>query len=308
MKSSSRRSFHAAALTLAMLLAVTYSGLAQTPAGSDSQGSASTATTKSGHGRRQSVPIPTGPAPRTQDGHPDLSGYWKDDGNANPHGNIGKDLPGFKLPFTPAGEAAHKYNVEHTIDPESLCLQGGLPREDAGDGGFQLLQVASSTAFLYSYGTFRVVATDGRKHSDDPDPTYFGEGVGSWEGDTFVVDSVAFKDTKTWADENANPHSDALHTIERWTRPDAGRLHLELTIEDSKFYSQPIHFQRTWVASPNQQTREQACNENNVDVNGGHLGFGPGPIRADGTRGYDNPAPLPPLPSKEHPAVTSVLN
>ena len=41
--------------------------------------------------------------------------------------------------------------------------------------------------------------------------------------------------------------------------------------------------------------------ENNVDVTGGHLGFGTGLIRADGTRGYDHPAPLPPLPSKERP-------
>src|SRR5262245_54704897 len=89
-------------------------------------------------------PPPTGPTPKTGDGHPDLSGYWRDDGNAHPHGNIGKDLPGFKLPFTPAGEAAHKYNVEHTIDPESRCLPGGIPREDAGDGGFQLIHIATN--------------------------------------------------------------------------------------------------------------------------------------------------------------------
>ena len=257
-------------------------------------------------GRGASAPIPTGPAPHLADGHIDFSGYWRDDGNAKPHGNIGKDLPGFKLPFTAAGEAAHKYNVEHTVDPESLCLPGGLPREDAGDGGFQLLQAGPDLAFLYQYGTFRVVPLDGRKHSEDPDPTYFGEEIGSWDGDTLVIDSIGFKDTRTWADENADPHSDALHTIERWTRPDAGHLHLELTIEDPKFYKEPIHFQRTWVAAIGQHSREQACSENNIDVTGGHLGFGPGPIRADGTRGYDNPAPLPPPPSKEHPATNII--
>jgi hypothetical protein len=253
---------------------------------------------------RGSVPAPLkGPAPKVADGHPDLSGYWRDDGNAHPHGNIGKDLPGFKLPFTAAGEAAHKYNVEHTVDPESRCLPGGIPREDAGDGGFQLLQVPGDTVFLYQYGTFRLIPTGG-KHSEDPDPTYFGEGIGSWDGDTFVIDSVAFKETNTWADENADPHSDALHTVERWTRPDIGHLHLELLIEDPKFYKQPIHFQRSWVLLPGRHTREQACTENNIDVFSGHLGPGPGAIRADGTRGYDNPAPLPPLPSKDKPAKT----
>jgi hypothetical protein len=184
---------------------------------------------------RGSVPTPPkGPTPKTADGHPDFSGYWRDDGNAHPHGNIGKDLPGFKLPFTAAGEAAHKYNVEHTVDPESRCLPGGIPREDAGDGGFQLLQVQGDTVFLCQYGTFRLIPVGG-KHSEDPDPTYFGEGIGSWDGDVFVIDSIAFKDTNTWAGENADPHSDQLHTVERWTRPDVGHLHLELLIDDPKF-------------------------------------------------------------------------
>ena len=135
-------------LTFGIALSVGSSAHAQTPAGS------APANEGGARSRKQSAVLPTGPAPRTADGYPDLSGYWKDDGKANPHGNIGKDLPGFKLPFTPAGEAAHKFNVEHTVDPESQCLQGGLPREDVGDGGFQLLQVAGSTAFLYQYGTF----------------------------------------------------------------------------------------------------------------------------------------------------------
>jgi hypothetical protein len=251
--------------------------------------------------------VPAGPTPRTADGHPDLTGYWTDDGNTKPGGNIGKDLPGYKLPLTPAGEAALKYNFEHTIDPGSLCIPRGLPRADTayGPGGaFQIFQARGSTAFLYLFGTFRVVASDGRKHSDDPDPTFYGEEIGSWDGDTFVVDSVAFKDTNSWADENANPHSDALHTIERWTRPDAGHLHLELTVEDPKFYTKPIHYQRTWLNAPGQVTREQACSENNVSAS--HLQFGPGPIRADGSRGYDNLAPLPPPPTPEHPGKTTL--
>ncbi len=121
--------------------------------------------------------------PAIASNHPDLTGCRRDDGNAKPHSNLGKDYPGFKLPFTPAGEAAHKYNVEHNIDSESLCLFGGLPREDIGDMGFQLIQSPSNTVFLYQYGAFRDVPTDGRKHADDPDPTFFGEEIGSGEGD-----------------------------------------------------------------------------------------------------------------------------
>jgi len=288
-----------------LIAAIAFTGLFSTTLTAFAQSGAIAATDGLG-GRPPKFPPPTGPTPRTADGHPDFTAYWVDDGHAQPHGNLGKDYPGFKLPFTPAGEAAHQYNVEHTVDPESLCLPGGLPREDIGDGSFQLLQAGGSAVFLYGYGTHRLVPIDGRKHTDDPDPTYFGEGVGSWDGDTLVIDSIAFKDTKTWSDENADPHSDELHTLERWTRSDAGHLHLELTVYDPKFYKEPLHYQRSWIANPKGQTREEACTENNIDVTGGHLGFGPGPIRADGTRGYDHPAPFLPPPSKEHPAVTTI--
>jgi len=116
---------------------------------------------------------------------------------------------------------------------------------------------------------------------------------------------VAFKDARTWADENANPHSDQLHVIERWTRPDIGHLHLELTVIDPKFYTQPIHYQRTWLLGrPEQQVQEYSCSEDNVDAP--HLQPGPGPIGPDGQRGYEKVAPLLPPPSKDHPAQTSI--
>src|ERR1051325_7420525 len=56
------------------------------------------------------------PTPRTGDGHPDLSGYWKGTRDTVPGGNIAKDLPGLKLPLTPAGEAALPHNLTATID------------------------------------------------------------------------------------------------------------------------------------------------------------------------------------------------
>jgi len=71
------------------------------------------------------------PTPRTASGRPDFSGYWKGTTDTKPVGNIGKDLPGWKLPLTPAGEAALQHNLTATIDPESLCIIGGIPRHNA---------------------------------------------------------------------------------------------------------------------------------------------------------------------------------
>ena len=241
----------------------------------------------------------TRPTPRTASGKPDFSGYWKGLKSTRPGGNIGKDLPGWKLPLTPAGEAALKHNLTETIDPEALCIIGGIPRHNASGLPFEVLQGANKIAFLYFYSYFRAIPIDAnRKHSDDPDPSFFGEEIGKWDGDTLVIDSIGFKDEKVWIDENANPHSDALHVVERWTRPDYNHIHVDTRIEDPKFYTRPFTYARTWVLGPpDEELHEYSCSENNV--NREHLGFGPGPIRKDGTRGYEDPAPLPPpVPKK----------
>jgi hypothetical protein len=235
-----------------------------------------------------SEPAVSRPTPRGSDGHPDLSGFWKGTRATHPVGNIGKDLPGFKLPLTPAGEKALKRNLTRTIDPEALCIIGGIPRHSASALPFQIVQNRDHVVFLYMYTYFRAVPLDGRPHASDPDPTFFGDKTGHWEGDTLVIDSVGFKDKPIWIDENANPQSDAMHVVERWTRPDAGHLHLELTVDDPKFYTHAFHYSRTWVAGgPKEELKEYVCAENNIDRD--HIGPGPGPIRADGTRGYDVP-------------------
>jgi hypothetical protein len=238
--------------------------------------------------------VPSGPAPRTSDGHPDLSGYWKGSRATQPVGNIGKDLPGFKLPLTPAGAAALHHNLTATVDPEALCIIGGIPRHSASALPFEIVQNGNRVVFLYMYTYFRSVPVDGRSHVKDPDPSFFGDKIGWWEGDTLVIDSTAFKASPIWIDENGNPQSDAMHAVERWTRPDAGHIHLQLTVDDPKFYTHPFTYSRTWLAGkPGEGLKEYSCSENNRDRS--HIGPGPGPIRQDGTRGYDVP-PLPAVP------------
>jgi len=212
--------------------------------------------------------------PKTADGHSDLNGYWKAMKNTVPTGNIGKDLPGLKLPFTPAGEAAWKHNVTATVDPEAICILGGIPRHNASGLPFMVLQTPQYVAFLYFYSYYRLIPTDGRKHEEDPDPSFFGDEVGHWDGDALVIDSVGFKDTQVWADENGSPHSDALHVVERWTRPDAKHIHVDTVIEDPKFYTKAFTYQRTWEAG------EPAQRLGGIFVRGKHRGPGTPGIRA----------------------------
>ena len=239
---------------------------------------------------------PSEPTPRDAAGHPDLTGYWKPlREKGKPTGNLGRDLPGFQLPFTAAGRAAQTYNRTRTVDPEALCILGGIPRHDASGLPFEILQTPKRLAFLYLYTTHRIIPVDGRAHETDPPPRFFGNPVGSWDGDTLVIDTIGIVDQQIWADENGDPQSDAMHTVERWTRPDARHLHVRLTIDDPKFYTHPFNFDRTWVlGGPGEGLTEYACNQNNVDA--AHLGPGPGAIGPDGNRGADLPTALPDNP------------
>jgi hypothetical protein len=239
---------------------------------------------------------PVGPAPRDAVGHPDLTGYWKPiREKGKPGGNLAKDLPDFQLPLTEAGKTAQQYNRTQTIDPEALCILGGIPRHDASGLPFEVLQTPKRIAFLYLYSTHRYIPVDGRSHDQDADPRFFGNPIGNWEGDTLVIDTTAIKDQKIWADENADPQSDAMHTIERWTRPDAEHIHLQLIVDDPKFYTQQFEFDRTWIrGKPGEGLTEYSCAENNIDAK--HIGPGPGVIGADGNRGADIPKTLPDNP------------
>lgn len=291
------RSYSALTLVLVVGLA---SGSAVAQQRLANPGQALTPDGRPATGRQTVDPGPGGPAPRRADGRPDLTGYWKPLREpGKPGGNLGKDYPGFKLPFTPAGQKALTFNLTQTRDPESQCILGGIPRFNASGMAFEVLITDRRAAWLYGYTTYRTIPIDGRPHEADPDPKYFGNAAGSWDGDVFVIDSVGFHDSaegKIWADENADPQSDQTHVVERWSRPDHNHLHLDEVVHDPKYYAEPVRFSRTWVLGekPGDGVRESACNENNLDA--ANIGPGPGYIGPDGNRGYEPSAKLPDTP------------
>jgi hypothetical protein len=233
---------------------------------------------------------PVEPVPRDAQGHPLLTGHWKllrEPGR--PDGNLGKDEPGFELPYSQAGLAARDFNHTQTIDPEARCLISGHPRIVTSVLPFEILHTPKRLAFFYTLGWHRWVWLDGREADPDPDPLYAGHNLGHWEGDTLVIESRGFKDSadgKLWLDDNGNPQSGQATVVERWTRPDKHHLNLELTYTDPVYYTRPVHYTRRWVlAAPGDELQEFSCEWNTPWVLQ-HLEPGPGAIGPDGNRGF----------------------
>jgi len=126
---------------------------------------------------------------------------------------------------------------DNTNDPvQRFCDPPGVPRIYMYPWEITFIQTPKIVYILYEYTkVWRAIYMD-RDHPKDPDNDWMGDSIGRYEGDTFVIDTVGFND-KTWLDQTGHPHSDALHVIERFRRPDHNKLELTVTIDDPKAYT-----------------------------------------------------------------------
>jgi hypothetical protein len=217
------------------------------------------------------IGVPTGPAPRLKNGKPDMSGVWNQpyvpDMSKNGRGQQGTA----ELPFTPVGLAKWKAYDASQGDYTGNCLPFGLFRNINSPHPMQIVQNDNYIAFLFEQNSwFHAVPTDGRPHPKDPDPTWDGNSVGHWEGDTLVIDTIGLND-KTRLDTIGHPHSDQAHVIEKLRRVDAGHIAYEITVDDPVIYSKPWSNTRTFVLRPDWEIMEYSCEENNKDITEGHI-------------------------------------
>ena len=206
----------------------------------------------------------TAPAPKTPDGKPDLSGLWRSDG-----GRYVDNLAGVDVPMLPWAAALYKERqANFGIDkPQVHCMPHGVPDAMALSAyPFKIVQTPGEVVVLYEeMNTYRQIHTDGRSLPLDPEPAWYGYSIGKWEGDTLVVETLGFKEG-TWLDNGGHPHTEALHTIERFRRTNFGNMEMDISINDPKAYPKPwksatMHFK----LQPDTELIEDFCNENNRD-------------------------------------------
>ena len=113
----------------------------------------------------------------------------------------------------------------------------------------EIVQTPKKVVPLFEgFNRYIVVPTDGRKHTKDLDPTWYGESIGWYEGDTLVIDTIGFNE-KSRLDTIGHGHSDQLHVIQRYTRR-SQTIAFEITVEDPKMYTKPFTNKRVFRLDP----------------------------------------------------------
>ena len=201
---------------------------------------------------------------RAADGHPDLSGIWAYAIDLPPvtlkkeiNGKISttdidqsaakpaqRPVPG-ALPSTPAPSYKTEFlqKVKDLFDNESktdevfYCGKPGVPRIGPPR---RIIQLPTEMVFLYedvSGDPYRIIPTDGRAHRKGANPSYYGDSVAHWEGDTLVVDVTNFLENG-WFGEGGYFHTDAMHVTERLWR-DGQNLVWQAAVDDPKVLAAP---------------------------------------------------------------------
>jgi hypothetical protein len=207
------------------------------------------------------------PAQRTSYGKPDLSGFWMPEDPVKHLLNLAADLKPEDVPLKPWAQDLYKQRIdtEGKDHPGVSCLPSGIPEKDNIPDGLKLVQTEDLVIFLHESRTiYRQIFTDGRPLPKNAQPTWMGYSIGRWDNDTLVVETIG-QNGKTWLDMRGLPATPAIKVTERLTRPNIGRMNIEVTIDDPEAYTKPWKVNLTWRLLPDAELIESICEENNRD-------------------------------------------
>ena len=129
----------------------------------------------------------------------------------------------------------------------------------------EIIQIPGRVIMFFEYDHFvRQIFMDRPQHPQDLTPSYMGDSIGKWEGDTLVVDTVGFNE-KTWLDGEGHPHSDALHLVERIRRVGHDAMTIDFTIDDPKAYTKPWAAHNLFELKPGWNIGEVVCVDDNAN-------------------------------------------
>ena len=102
-------------------------------------------------------------------------------------------------------------------------------------------------------------------HSPNPKPSWYGESIGHYEGDTLVVDTIGVT-TRAFIDNYRTPHTDKLHVIERFRMIQGGKmLEVKIHVEYPGAFTTPWDAMQRYARAEREPLAEMICAENNIN-------------------------------------------
>jgi hypothetical protein len=265
MRTSCRKS----ALSLGLMMSFAGAAAAQQPAGAPPVFSPTATTAWVGIGIGAFLPVPGSPKPVGQDpAHRYISNDESTATGKQPTQRI-SDIgnPNLK-PW--AKDVMKKDNDgvlagKFAFTARSSCQAAGVPGFDVMLGGaLFILQSPSEVTMVFSGNAETRHIYLNVPHTANATPSWYGDSVGRYEGDTLVVDTVGLND-RTFIDNYRTPHTDKLHVSERWRLIEDGKkLEILIAIDDPGTFNGPWHALRQYDRV-NRALIEDICSENNID-------------------------------------------
>jgi len=146
-------------------------------------------------------------------------------------------------------------------DDIGQCWPAGMPIIMTRVWPVATIQLPTAIYMISEFmNSLRIVYMDGRPHSD-PDivvPSWNGESIGRWEGDTLVVDTKYFTGHHHWVDSGV-PVSDAMHVVERIKLLNDGNLQIEYELTDPKSWEGTWKYTKRWRRVEDRDIAEVSC-------------------------------------------------
>lgn len=183
--------------------------------------------------------------------------------------NYGTGRPFFDVEavrFRPWAKALFDARQQHDLEPHARCKASGAIRQFLTPYGVEIVEIEElNRLYIFDIGgphSFREVFMDGRSHPTDPFPSNYGHNIGWWDGDTLVIDSVGYSED-FWFERMGLPHTEAVHVVEYFRRPDPETIDYRFVMHDPTAYESPVEGRLTMSWREGQELFEFICQQRN---------------------------------------------
>ncbi|HTI65994.1 MAG TPA: hypothetical protein VL460_00455 [Caulobacteraceae bacterium] len=201
---------------------------------------------------------------------PDFSGVWQ----VQPYYSTGEErirtVDGLPLPMAPAAKAEFDYLQKREDDGKFVVhntMVGwpkGFIQASRGRFNFKIVQQPKQMTFFFEedhqYDIFHIDA----KHPANVKPSFLGDSVAHWEGDTLVVDTIGYNGMTAL---NNVQMSDKTHTTMRLRLVNDGKsLENIVDFDDPVAFTRPFQLKIVYDRRPNERIQESVYAENEKDL------------------------------------------